>query len=207
MRPNSLFFDREKNQGLLRTVSILVTVAFLVLSGYILIRYKRFAYLLHGELFGTPMFGFLLLGYLALAVAAVFLIRWANCSVKRMPALWAVAIFLVALLPRIFILLALRAPSFGGALFSRLNLALLFLNTNINENLPALFACVVSSLCAVVVYLIARRFDDGSAPAAGAPACAVSRKYDIVLASADRAGRGALCAALRTLCAGGVRGA
>ena len=163
MRPNSLLFDREKNQGLLRTMSILVTVVFLVVSGYILIRYKRFAYLLHGELFGTPMFGFLLLGYLALAVAAVFLIRWANCRVKRMPALWALAIFLVALLPRVLILLALRAPAFGGELFSRLNLSALFLA----ENLPSLFACTAGSLSAVAVYLVARRFDDGSAPAAG----------------------------------------
>ncbi len=163
MRPNSLFFDREKNQGLLRTMSIIVTVAFLVLIGYILIRYKRFAYLLHGELFTAPMFGFLLLGYLALAVAAVFLIRWANCRVKRMPALWALAIFLVALLPRVFVLLALRAPAFGGALFSRLNL-LAFFHA---DNLPALFACAAGSLSSVVVYLIARRFDDGSAPAAG----------------------------------------
>ena len=163
MRPNSLLFDREKNQGLLRTMSILVTVVFLVVCGYIIIRYKRFAYLLHGELFTTPMFGFLLLGYLLLAVAAVFLIRWANCRVKRMPALWALAIFLVALLPRIFILLALRAPALGGELFSRLNLSALFLE----GNLPALFACAVSALCAVTVYLIARRFDDGSAPAAG----------------------------------------
>ena len=163
MRPNSLLFDREKNQGLLRTMSILVTVVFLVVSGYIIIRYKRFAYLLHGELFTTPMFGFLLIGYLALAVAAVFFIRWANCRVRRMPALWASAIFLVALLPRVVLLLALRAPAFGGELFSRLNLSALFLE----GNLPALFACSVAALCAVAVYLVARRFDDGSAPAAG----------------------------------------
>lgn len=167
MRPNSLFFDREKNQGFLRTMSMIVTVVFLVLTGYLLIRYKRFAYLLRGELFATPMFGFLLLGYLALAVAAVFLIRRANCRVKRMPALWALAIFLVAFLPRVLILLILRAPAFGGELFSRLNLSALFLNANIKENFPALFACAAGSLSAVAVYLLARRFDDGSAPAAG----------------------------------------
>ena len=96
MRPNSLFFDREKNQGLMRTGSMIVTISFLVLLGYILIRYKRFAYLLHGELFKTPMFGVLLLGYVALAVVTVPVIRWANCRVKRMPALWALAIALVA---------------------------------------------------------------------------------------------------------------
>ena len=163
MRPNSLFFDRETNQGFLRTMSILVTIVFLVLTGYLLIRYKRFAYLLHGELFTTPMFGFLLLGFLVLAIAAVLLIRWANCRVKRMPALWASAIFLIALLPRMLILLALRAPAFGGDLFSRLNLTALFLE----ENIPALFACAAGSLSAMAVYLLARRFDDGSAPAAG----------------------------------------
>ena len=167
MRPNSLFFDREKNQGFLRTMSMIVTVVFLVLTGYLLIRYKRFAYLVHDELFATPMFGFLLLGYLALAVAAVFLIRWANCRVKRMPALWALAIFLAALLPRVLVLVAQRAPVTDDALFSRLNLASHFQNANLDENLPALFACVASSLSAVAVYLLARRFDDGSAPAAG----------------------------------------
>lgn len=163
MRPNSLFFDREKNQGLMRTGSMIVTISFLALLGYILIRYKRFAYLLHSELFTTPMFGLLLLGYVALAVVTVLVIRWANCRVRRMPALWALAIAMVALLARVCVLLVLHAPAFGGAVLGRLNLAALFLE----DNRAALFACVISALGAMTVYLIARRFDDGSAPAAG----------------------------------------
>jgi hypothetical protein len=163
MRPNSLFFDRGGKQGLTRTVSMIVTIAYLVLMGYILIRYKRFAFLFDEAFFTTPMFGLLLVSYIALAVAFVFLLRWANCRVRRMPALWAVSVFLVALFPRALLLLALRAPVFGGAVFGRLNLLALLSP----ENLPALALCAVSALSAVVVYLIARRIDDGSAPAAG----------------------------------------
>ena len=163
MRPNSLFFDRGGKQGFVRTASMILTLAFLALMGYILIRYQRFGYLLRGELLTTPRFGWLLLGYLALAFCAVFFIRWTNCRARRLPALWAAAIFLFALLARALALLVLRAPAFGGEVFARPNLAALFLP----ENLPALLFCAASALAAAVVYLIARRFDDGSAPAAG----------------------------------------
>ena len=158
MRPNSLFFDRGGKQGFVRLMSMLITIVFLALTGYILIRYQHFGSLLGEELLTTPRFAWLLFGYVALAVCAVFAIRWANCRVRRMPALWAIAIFLVALLPRAAVLLSLRAPA-----FARLNLAALFLP----ENLPALLSLTISSLSAAVVYLIARRMDDGSAPAAG----------------------------------------
>lgn len=163
MRPNSLFFDRGGKQGFVRIMSLIITLVFLVLTGYILIRYQHFGSLLRGELLTTPRFAWLLFGFIALAVCAVFAIRWANCRVRRMPALWAVAIFLVALAPRALALLAVRAPAFGGVVFGRLNLAAFFLP----ENLSALLFCAVSSLSAVVVYLLARRLDDGSAPAAG----------------------------------------
>ncbi|MEA4914249.1 MAG: hypothetical protein VB061_06740 [Christensenella sp.] len=163
MRPNSLFFDREQQRGFTRVMSVFITIAFLVSIGYLLIRYKRFAYLLHGELFTTPMFGWLLLLYAALAFLFVFMIRWSNCRVKRLPALWAVAIFLVAVLPRVFVLLSLRAPNFDGVVLGRMNLSALLLK----ENTPALIACALSALCAAAVYFIARYFDEGSAPAAG----------------------------------------
>ena len=163
MRPNSLFFDRGGKQGFVRLMSMIVTIVFLVLTGYILIRYQHFGYLLGGELMNTPRFAWLLFGYLALAVSAVFVIRWANCRVRRMPVLWAVALFFVALLPRVIVLLMLRAPAFDGGVFARPNLDALFLP----ENLPALLSSAISSLSASVVYLIARRLDDGSAPAAG----------------------------------------
>ena len=163
MRPNSLFFDREQQRGFTRVMSVFITIAFLVSIGYILIRYKRFAYLLHGELLTTPMFGWLLLLYAALAFLFVLVIRWSNCRVKRLSALWVVAILLAAVLPRAFVLLSLRAPAFGGAIFGETNLAA-FLS---KENIPAVIACLLSALCAVAVYFIARYFDEGSAPAAG----------------------------------------
>ena len=153
MRPNSLFFDREQQRGFTRVMSVFITIAFLVSIGYILIRYKRFAYLLHGELLTTPMFGWLLLLYAALAFLFVFVIRWSNCRVKRLFALWVVAILLAAVLPRAFVLLALRAPAFGGAIFGETNLAA-FLS---KENIPAVIACLLSALCAV-----AARFTDTS---------------------------------------------
>lgn len=163
MRPNSLFFDRGGRQGLARAVSMIITVVFLVVIGYSIIRYKHFAYLLRTELLTTPQFGWLVLGYAIFALIMILIIRWANCRVKRMPALWAVAIFLLALLPRAFVLLALRAPAFGGEVFGSLNLAAFVLP----ENLVSILFCAIPSLSAAVIYLIARRFDDGSAPAAG----------------------------------------
>lgn len=163
MRPESLFFDRGGKQGLARAVSMVVTIAFLVLTGYSIIRYKHFAYLLRTELLTTPQFGWLLISYAVLALLTIGIIRWANCRVKRMPALWAIGIFFIALLPRLFVLLALRAPAFGGAMFGRMNLSAFVLP----ENLTAILYSAIPALSAAVVYLIARRFDDGSAPAAG----------------------------------------
>ena len=92
MRPESLFFDRGGKQGLARAVSMVVTIAFLVLTGYSIIRYKHFAYLLRTELLTTPQFGWLLIAYAVLALLTIGIIRWANCRVKRMPALWAIGI-------------------------------------------------------------------------------------------------------------------
>ena len=163
MRPNSLFFDRGENKRLATAVSMLITIVFLVLIGYILIRYRAFAYLLRTELLTTPMFGLLLLIYVALAVLSILIIRWANCRVRRQPALWAASIFLVALLPRGMYLLALRAPAFGGEVLGRENLVAFFLK----DNHTAAALVLVSALSALVVYLIARYLDEGSAPAAG----------------------------------------
>lgn len=163
MRPNSLFFDRCGRQGFARTVSMVVTIAFLAMIGYFLIRYQQFSCQLHGTLLTAPMFGWLLLGYALLAVLFVIIVRRANCRVRRIPSLWAIAIFLAAFLPRVLVLLFLNAPAFGGVVFARMNLNAL-LQT---ENLSSLAICAVSALSAVIIYLIARRFDEGSAPAAG----------------------------------------
>ena len=72
MRPNSLFFDRGGKQGFVRLMSMLITIVFLALTGYILIRYQHFGSLLGEELLTTPRFAWLLFGYVALAVCAVF---------------------------------------------------------------------------------------------------------------------------------------
>jgi hypothetical protein len=163
MRPNSLFFDRCGKQSFARTVSMIVTIAFLAMSGYFLIRYQSFSYLLHEVFLTTPMLGWLLLGYALLAVLFVLIIRWANCRVRRIPSLWTLAIFLSAFLPRVLVLLALNAPEFGSMAFTQANLDALFQI----KNLSSLLLCAASALCAVTIYLIARRFDESSAPAAG----------------------------------------
>lgn len=163
MRPNSLFFDRGGKQGLARTLSMITTVVFLVLMGYVIIRYKHFAYLLDGELMSTPVFGWLLFGYISFAVLSVFLVRWANCRVRRLTLFWGTGVFFAAFVPRVLLLLAQRAPAFGGAVFGQRNLAALFLP----EQRMALFLCALTALSAVILYRIARRFDEGSAPAAG----------------------------------------
>ncbi|MDP3447595.1 MAG: hypothetical protein Q8S22_05990 [Eubacteriales bacterium] len=160
MRPNSLFFDRGGKQGLARTVSMLITIAYLVLIGYILIRYKRFTYLFDEAFFTTPMFGWLLLSYIALAVLFVFILRWANCRVRRRPALWAVAVFAVAMVPRAFLVIQLN-PAYLTQGWIGAFAALL------RQDAIPLVLSAVSALSAAVVYLIARRFDEGSAPAAG----------------------------------------
>ncbi len=156
MRPNSLFFDRGGTRNAARTVSMLITIVFLAFAGYILIRYKSFTYVLREEFLTTPVFGWLLVGYLLLLVVFALVIRWANCRVRRRPALWALAIFIIALTPRIALLLqsqSVGADGTGNLLFG-LSADMLLLSG-------------VTSFCAVLIYLIARRFDEGSAPAAG----------------------------------------
>lgn len=157
MRPNSLFFDRGGRQSFARNLSMIITIAFLALIGYILIRYKSFAFVFREELFATPMFGWLFLGYALFVVAFTLIIRWANCRVRRIPSLWALTVFLLALAPRV--LVKLVAASAGERL-SWADVSAFFAQ-------PAFFTSVILSLSAVLVYLIARRFDEGSAPAAG----------------------------------------
>lgn len=162
MRPNSLFFDRSGGKSLARAVSVSLTVLFLVLLGYMLIRYKHFAYLLRTELLLTPMFGWLLLGYGSVAVLSVVVIRRINCRVRRHPVLWTGFVFLVAFLMRGFVLLALQASALGGGQ-EKIQLQILFLP----QNMPSLLLCVLGALSCAAVYWIARFVDDGSAGAAG----------------------------------------
>jgi hypothetical protein len=125
MRPNSLFFDREQQRGFTRVMSVFITIVFLVSIGYILIRYKRFAYLLHGELLTTPMFGWLLLLYAVLAFLFVLVIRWSNCRVKRLFSALGGRYLLAAGFTARLCAAFLRAPAFGGAIFGKRILAAL----------------------------------------------------------------------------------
>ncbi len=197
MRPNSLFFDRGGKTSFSRALSMFITVAFLAFVGYIVIRYKYFTYILREEFLTTPDFGFLILGYIVLFTAFALIIRWANCHVRRMPFLWALAVFVIALAPRLYLYsrisyvptsdftnyynmglaftrgdfaqIAQTAENYHIQSFSGLGilngLIMLAFGTSIRSF--QLVQCVITSLSSVMVYLIARRFDEGSAPAAG----------------------------------------
>ena len=197
MRPNSLFFDRGGAKSFSRIISLLITAVFLAFIGYILIRYKYFTYIIREELLNTPNFGWLLIGYAVLFIAFVLVLRWANCRVRRMPAIWALAIFLLALAPRLYFYSQIHyVPTSDFTNFYNIGLA--FTQGNFAEIAKVstdyhissfsglgvlnglimkafgtdirsfqLVQCAITSLSSVMVYLIARRFDEGSAPAAG----------------------------------------
>ena len=197
MRPNSLFFDRGGAKNFFRIMSLFITTVFLAFVGYILIRYKYFTYILREELLTTPNFGWLLMVYVAVFVAFVLVLRWANCRVKRTPAIWALALFLIALAPRLYFFSRIQyVPT--SDFVNYYNMGLAFVNGNPADiasvvssyNIPAfaglgvlnglimlvlgtsvrslqLAQCLITSLSCVMVYLIARRFDEGSAPLAG----------------------------------------
>lgn len=197
MRPDSLFFDRSGKKGFSRLVSIFITIAFLAFVGYILIRYKYFTYILREEFLTTPLFGWILGAYALLFLAFALILRRTNCRVKRMPWLWALVIFLLALAPRLyfysrvhyvpsndfanyvdmglafargdFALVASVSAGYQIASFSGLGVlnGLVMLVFGASARSFQLAQCVITSLSAVTVYLIARRFDEGSAPAAG----------------------------------------
>ena len=197
MRPNSLYFDRGGAKNFSRIMSLFITTVFLAFVGYILIRYKYFTYIIREEFLTTPNFGWLLILYAAVFIAFVLVLRWANCRVKRMPALWALAIFLVALAPRLYFFsrieyvptsdfvnfynigvaftqgnfaeIAKVSADYHISSFSGLGVLNGLIMTVFGTDVRSfqLVQCVITSLSSVMVYLIARRLDEGSAPAAG----------------------------------------
>lgn len=197
MRQDRLFFDRSGERGLARGASIFITVAFLALVGYVIVRYKYFTYIIREQVTTTPMFGWLLLAYVLIAVFSVFAVLRLNRKGFRSPWIWGCAIFLVALSLRFFAFanIAYTPTSdfqnyYGiGLAFLRGDYAVIagtstgyhissFSGLAVLNGLTMLvfgsdirafqFAqCVFSSLSCVVTYLIARRLSEESAPAAG----------------------------------------
>ena len=78
MKQGGLFFARGEERGIARAASLFITIAFLAFIGYVIVRYKYFTYILREQVMTTPMFGWLLLGYLLLAVVFLVLIRRLN---------------------------------------------------------------------------------------------------------------------------------
>lgn len=197
MWQDRLFFDRGGERGLARGVSIFVTSVFLALIGYVIIRYKYFTYIIREQVTTTPMFGWFLLAYVLFAVLSVVVIIRLNRRGFRSPWLWGAAIFLIALSLRFFAFAniayiptsdfqnyygiglaflrgdyaAIAGTSTGYHISSFSGLAVLNGLTMLafGSDIRAFqFAqCVFASLSCVVTYLIARRLDEESAPAAG----------------------------------------
>lgn len=160
MRTDYPGYDQNRARGIPRVVSVFTTVVFLALVGFILIRYRNFTYLLRERPFFTPYFLYLAAGYLVLIAVSALIIRRTNCAKKRLPGVWATAILLLALAPRLYLQIRGFSPETGGEIYT----VFLIVMSARSLVLMQIFASACSS---VVIYLIARRFDENSAPAAG----------------------------------------
>ena len=197
MKHGNLFLDRETDRGFTRGASLFVTIAFLAFIGYVLVRYKYFTYIIREQVPTTPMFGWLLLGYAILAVGFILLIRGLNRAGFHSPWFWGALIFLLALGLRFFAytyiiytptsdflnyydlgiaftrgeysFIAGLASDYHIASFSGLGVinGLILLLGDRSVRAFQFAQCVIASLSCVVTYLLARRFDENSAPAAG----------------------------------------
>ena len=197
MKQGNLFFTRGEDRGIARGASLLITIAFLAMIGYVIVRYKYFTYILREQVMTTPMFGWLLLGYLLLAVVFLVLIRRLNHLGFCSPWFWGALIFVFALGLRYFAYcfivytpssdfqnyynmgvaftrgdyaaIANQAAEYHIAGFSGLGVlnGLIMWISGTSVRAFQLAQCVIASLSCVAAYLLARRFDEGSAPAAG----------------------------------------
>lgn len=197
MRQGSLFFDRGQERGVARGASLFVTIAFLAFIGYLIVRYKYFTYIVREQALTTPMFGWLLLLYAVLAVAFIWIIRRSNKAGGFSPWIWGAVIFLLALVPRLlayahivytptsdfqnyydlgvaftrgeYSFIAGKAAEYHISSFSGLGVinGLLMLLSGSSVRTFQLAQCVIASLSCVATYLLARQFDEASAPAAG----------------------------------------
>jgi len=197
MNQGSLLFSRNQDRGIARGASLLINVAFLALIGYIIVRYKYFTYILREQVMTTPMFGWLLLGYVLFTALFLLLNFRLNRAGFRSPWVWGTAIFLLALALRFFAyahilykptsdfqnyydigaafvrgdysFIASKAADYHISSFSGLGVinGLILLLSGTSVRAFQLAQCVISSFSCVATYLIARRFDEASAPAAG----------------------------------------
>jgi len=197
MKQGSLFFSRGEERGIARGASLFITIAFLAFIGYVIVRYKYFTYILREQVMTTPMFGWLLLGYLVLAVVFLVLIRRLNHLGFCSPWFWGALVFVLALGLRYFAYtfivytptsdflnyynmgvaftrgdyaaIANRAAEYHIAGFSGLGVlnGLIMRISGTSIRAFQLAQCVIASLSCVAAFLLARRFDEESAPAAG----------------------------------------
>jgi hypothetical protein len=197
MKQGGLFFARGEERGISRVASLFITIAFLAFIGYVIVRYKYFTYILREQVMTTPMFGWLLLGYLVLAVVFLVLIRRLNRKGFCSPWFWGALIFVLALGLRYFAFvhivysptsdfqnyynigvaftkgdfaaIANQASEYHISSLSGLGVlnGLIMLLTGTSVRSFQLAHCAIASLSCVAAFLLARRFDEGSAPAAG----------------------------------------
>jgi hypothetical protein len=196
MRQDSLFFGRGGNR-FSNAVSIFISVVFLALMGYLLVRYKFYTYIVREQLFSTPKFGLLMVIYLVLAaVSALFVYRSFRKESER-PLAWGVAIFCTALIARLIVYLFVfytpandfanyyemgvafangdwayisnMADSYQISSFSGIGVinGIWMVLTGTSARTFQLTQCVVTSFSSVAVYGLARRVDERSAPVAG----------------------------------------
>jgi hypothetical protein len=181
-----------------RGVSVFLSVVFLLFVGYILVRYRYFSYILKDELFHTSLFGWVALAYVAVFALVLLLIFRANKRGGQSPLAWSAGIFALALALRLavysvvqyvpisdfsnyyqmgvafvngdYAFIAGKAASYHIPDFSGLavinGVLLRLFGTSVRSF--QLVHCVIASLNAVAVYLVARRVDKRSAPLAGA---------------------------------------
>ena len=197
MKQGSLFFARGEDRGIARGASLFITIAFLAFIGYVIVRYKYFTYILREQVMTTPMFGWLVLGYVLLGVVFLVLIRRLNRFGFCSPWFWGALIFVLALALRYaaytyivytptsdfqnyynmgvaftrgdYAVIAKQAAEYHISGFSGLGVlnGLLMLLSGTSVRAFQFAQCVIASLSCVAAYLLARRFDVESAPAAG----------------------------------------
>lgn len=191
------YFDRYGERGSARGVSIFLSAVFLLFVGYILVRYQYFTYIVRDEVFSTPMFGRLVLGYAGVFALFAALIYVAGRRGKSHPVVWGIGIFCVALALRLavyqvivytpesdfqnyyrmgvafaqgdYACIAETSAGYHIPEFSGLGVINGLLMTAFGTNLRSfqLVQCVVTALTCVVIYGIARHIDRRAAPAAG----------------------------------------
>ena len=197
MSAKGQFLTGKQERGVSYAAYLLVTVAFLGFVGFLVASYPFLISILQEQLKVTPAFVWLAAGYGAFAVALVVIIRRFNSRGWRSPWVWGAAIFCIALCARLIAyqyIVYIPTSDFShyyhmGAAFARGDYAFISDLTAkyqipsfsglavINGLTMSIFGtsvrafqlaqCFITALIAVLAFLIARRFDEASAPLAG----------------------------------------